>query len=311
MDTYLGLDYGGTKLLIGEVDAAGAVLRSKRYPTGAGNQEEAVRIVTESLKDYKESIGFAGKLKASGIGIVGISDYTKGLWISMNHEITGAPVPLPAMLQEELGVPCGIDNDVRSATTAELLLGIGRKSEHFIYLNIGTGLAAGFVSGGQIIRGANCNSGEIGHMVVDLSNQLSCVCGRQGCAENMVSGTGFTRQVKERDCRDLLNENGKADVIKLFQRADAGDVTCMEITEYAADTLAGVIMNLVRVTDPDTVVLGGGVISDGWLLEKVKERLEPHTMRGVTAGVILSSFPIREIGLIGAASLGMMKCGHF
>ena len=70
--------------------------------------------------------------------------------------------------------------DRRSATTAELLLGAGRQSKDFIYLNVGTGLAAGFVADGHILRGANQNAGEIGHMVVDLSNPYPCICGRQG-----------------------------------------------------------------------------------------------------------------------------------
>lgn len=307
MDTYLGLDYGGTKLLIGEMDQNGTILQKKRYPTGYTNQQEATDGILKCLDDYLATVGIVGTLKAAGMGIVGISDYKRGQWISMNHIVSGPPVPLAEMLEEKLGVPCFIDNDVRSATKAELIFGHGKESENFIYINVGTGLAAGFVCGGQIIRGANNNSGEIGHMVVDMHNELPCICGRKGCVENMLSGIGFTRQVCEYNRDDLLQHNQKADVIKIFELADQGDENCVEITEYAADTLAAVIMNLVRTTDPDTVILGGGVMSSGWLLEKVKSRLEPHTMRGVTRGVVLSSLPIGEVGLIGAASLGVKK----
>lgn len=307
MNTYLGLDCGGTKLLIGEMDSKGNVLRSKRYPTGYKTQGEAAEGILESLRDYQDTVGFEGELKLAGIGIVGISDSSRGLWISLNHMVTEPPVPLASMISRQLGVPCGIDNDVRCATTAELLLGKGRESKNFIYLNVGTGLAAGFVIEGKILGGANHNSGEIGHMVIDMSNPLTCICGRTGCVENMVSGTGFTRQAKEYNRADLLNEEGNADVEKLFALADSGDEICVKITEYAAESLAGLIMNLVRVTDPDTVILGGGVISDGWLLEKVRPKLEQHTMRGVTGGVVLSSFPIRLVGVIGAAAAGMVR----
>lgn len=307
MDTYLGLDYGGTKLLIGEMDQSGTVLRSKRYPTGYSNQREAAEGILQCLENYKETIGFEGSLTAAGIGIVGISDYQEGTWISMDHIVSGPPVPLAGMIGESLGVPCFIDNDVRSATNAELLFGQGKKSDNFIYINIGTGLAAGFVCGGRIIRGANNNSGEIGHMVVDMGNELPCTCGRNGCAENMVSGIGFTRQVQEYHLEELLKEDGKADVFRLFKMAEAGHKACVKITEYAVDTLACIIMNLVRVTDPDTVILGGGIVNDGWLLEKVKGRLEPHTMRGVTGGVVISGLPEGKVGLIGAASLGCGK----
>lgn len=307
MDTYLGLDFGGTKLLIGEIDRDGNVLQKKRYQTGCTNRDAAVDKIMECLDDYLNTREMTGTLRAAGLGIVGISDHQKGEWISMNHIADRQPVPMARMLEEKLKVPAFIDNDVRSAATAELIYGQGKKSDNFTYLNVGTGLAAGFVCGGRIVRGANNNSGEIGHMVVDMHNELPCICGRYGCAENMLSGVGFTRQVMELQRYDLLQQDGKADVAEIFRLADEKDIDCVKITEYAADTLATLIMNLVRTTDPDTVILGGGVVSSGWLLSKVKERLEPHTMRGVTGGVVLSELPLPDVGLIGAAALGV--CG--
>lgn len=309
MDTYLGLDFGGTKLLIGELDESGNILQSKRYRTGFDNQKEAMEAILADLEDYKKNVGFAGKLRAAGMGIVGIVDCENGRWLSMNHEISDFPIPLEKLLEKSLDVPCAIDNDVRSATTAELILGKGQTSKNFIYLNVGTGLAAGFVTEGRIIRGANHNSGEVGHMVVDLQNDQSCVCGRHGCVESMVSGASFSRQVREKGLEELLGPDGRADVAGLFKKSDDGDAVCGKITDYAADTLACVIMNLVRVTDPDTVILGGGIISDGWLFDKVSARLDANTMRGVTNGVVFSSFDPNYAGLIGAASLGMLKIG--
>ncbi len=310
MKTYLGFDYGGTKLLIGELDEQGRVLRSKRYPTGCVMQEQAVEKLLECTADYCDTVGFEGELQAAGVGIVGVSNHDTGEWISMTHEKEGDPVPLADMLAEKLGVPVAIDNDVRSATTAEWKLGHGKFSDNFIYINVGTGLAAGFVVNGMLVRGANNNSGEVGHSVMNLADKRYCVCGRTGCAENVVSGSGFAKQAAEYCLLEVLlaDRPNSADASKLFELADAGNESAVAITEYAADTLAALIMNLVRVTDPDTVILGGGVVSDGWLLEKVKPRLNPSTMRGVTKGVVLSNFTPAYVGLIGAASLGMVLC---
>lgn len=307
MDTYLGLDFGGTKLLIGEVTADGTILQSKSYPTCFTKQQEAAKAILEDLEDYLQNVGIRGDLKAAGLGIVGIVDHTKGEWIAMQHEIAGPPIPLAALLEQRLQVPCAIDNDVRSATTAEWLLGKGRQSQDFLYLNIGTGLAVGIVTGGHLMRGAHHDAGEIGHMVVDMSDKQPCICGREGCIENVASGIGFTQQVKRYGLTELLNGQERAEVKELFQRAKAGDVRCLQIVDYAADALACLIMNLVRVCDPDTIIVGGGVISDGWLLERVKLRLEPSTMRGVKEGIVFSSFDSRCAGLMGAASLGMLK----
>ena len=308
MKTYLGIDFGGTKLLIGEVDAAGTVLRTKCYGTGFTRQADAVPALLHAVRDYRDTVGFAGDASAAGVGIVGIVDNARGEWISIAHEPEGPPVPLARMVSQELGLPCAIDNDVRSSTTAELLLGQGRYSRDFIYLNAGTGLAAGFVVDGRILRGAHVNAGEIGHMVVDLSDTSPCCCGRAGCVENVVSGIGFTRQARLRGMEDLMTQaGGGADVRLLFERAEKGDAASQEIIECGARALACVMMNLVRVTDPDTIIYGGGILGDERFLHRVERHLEPGTMRGVTRGLVASSFQPRYAGLLGAASLGMVR----
>lgn len=311
MKTYLGFDFGGTKLLIGEMDQNGRIFSSKRYETGCVIQQQAVERLLTCAADYRDTVGFQGEVQAAGVGIVGVSNHKTGEWISMNHIVSGPPIPLANMLSGELGVPVVIDNDVRSATTAEWRLGHGRNSENFIYINVGTGLAAGFVVNGVLLRGANNNSGEVGHSVVDIRSELPCICGRTGCVENEVSGSGFARQAVKYGLTEIIKADrpNSADTPRLFELADAGDQRAVCITEQAADTLAALIMNLVRVTDPDTVILGGGVASGGWLLEKVKPRLNPSTMRGVTQGVVLSQFDPEYAGLIGAASLGLVFCG--
>jgi predicted NBD/HSP70 family sugar kinase len=171
-------------------------------------------------------------------------------------------------------------------------------------------MAAGIVADGRIVRGANNNAGEVGHMVVDLSDDMPCVCGRCGCAENMVSGVGFTRRARYlrerfRTALPPTPEGENLDTVHLFRLADEGDPMCRQIADRAALALACVIMNLVRISDPDVVVLGGGVVSDGWLLEKALPLLNPSAMRGVGGGVVLTAFQSRYAGLIGAASLGM------
>ncbi len=312
MKTYLGFDFGGTKLLIGEMDENGVILNSKRYATGCVNQDQAVQRILDSAADYCATVGFHGEVQAAGVGIVGVSNHKTGEWVSMNHIITGPPVPLAEILSEKIGIPVAIDNDVRSATTAEWKLGQGKNSDNFIYINVGTGLAAGFVVNGTLLRGANNNSGEVGHTVVNIRDAQPCVCGRNGCAENMVSGSGFARQAVRYGLMDVIvaDRPNSADTKKLFELADAGEERAVAITTYAADTLAAVVMNLVRVTDPDTVILGGGVMSSGWMLDKVMNRLNPSTMRGVTNGVILSRFEPQYAGLIGAASLGLVLSGQ-
>lgn len=298
MQTFVGLDFGGTKLLIGEIDTSGKVLQSKRYKTGCKTREEAIALILESFSDYKKTMGFIGNPSTAGLGIVGQVDHKNGEWITIGHDIE-TPIKLGDILSENFGIKVYIDNDVRSATTAEMILGVGKKYKDFIYINVGTGIAAGFVVNGQIIRGANNNSGEIGHMVVDINSSYKCVCGRNGCVEGVASGGALLRRIKE---NNLPFKN----LSDLLSAADSGEQKSLDITKLAANSIAATIMNLVRVTDPSIIVLGGGVVSSGSLLiEKVKSSLDEHTMRGVSGGIVLSSFSPDNAGLIGAASLGL------
>ena len=310
METYIGIDYGGTKLLIGEVDGGGRLLSSMRFETGKKSQGEIVKHLLECLGIFKEKTSLKGRLLGAGIGIIGISDCRRGVWCSMNHE-PGEDIPLASMVSEILGVPAAIDNDVRSGVTAELLWGAGKYSRDFIYLSVGTGLAAGMVVDGRIIRGANQNAGEIGHITVKSSGDGICLCGRPGCAELTASGSGISRNMKNRmgECSTRISmpkEDEPVDVREVFALARQGDCLCKKVAEEAAMVLSEVIENLVRTTDPDTVVLGGGVMQDTWFLEQVKCRLHPSTVRGVKNGIRLSDLKPAQIGVIGAAAVGKL-----
>ena len=306
------MDVGGTKLLIGEMDGEGKLLRSKRYPSGYPDQAAATAGIVAALENYIGDVGFAGEPVALGLGIVGVVDSRHGIWVAMDH-VRKQPVSLASKLACHSGLPVVIDNDVRCGTTAELLLGHGRETRNFVYMNVGTGIAASTVTDGRIIRGANCNAGEIGHMVVSPELGIRCVCGRIGCVEPIASGSGFTARIRaahEAGVQTRISpvQPGRgADIIELFRLADEGDALARQLTDEAAEALARTVMNLVRVSDPDLFILGGGIVSDGWLLPKIMERLNKPTMRGVTRGVVLSRFDPELTGLIGAGAAAMSR----
>ena len=312
MESYIGIDYGGTKLLIGEVDGEGNLLSHMRFETGERNQRKIAEHLIRCLKTYKEQMPCQGQVRGAGIGIIGISNHQTGIWHSFNHE-SGEEIPLAPMVSKILDIPAAIDNDVRSGATAELLWGCGKYSRNFIYLSVGTGLAAGMIIDGKILRGANQNAGEIGHITVKGSADRICECGRRGCAELTASGRGISGNI--RDClgkypTKLLFEGGEkaADAREVFRLAREGDPLCEKVADEAAQVLAEVIQNLVRVSDPDTVVLGGGIMQDEWFWKQTMGKLNPVTMRGVKNGVRISGLKPEWTGVIGAAAVGKLYC---
>ncbi len=304
----LAVDLGGTKIMVGQVLDDGIVINSKKYLSIVEDQVSASGCIVDCLHDYIDT--FEIRLEdiiSIGIGVVGRVDRENGIWIEIDPE-RSQKVNLAKRVEEEFSIPCKIDNDVNCATIAEMKLGWGRKSNNFIYLNVGTGIAIGIVVDGTLVRGANFNSGEVGHFVVDMNSEVLCPCGRRGCVEAYASGLGLDKRIKSlkndyKNTRLEVPEKGRCNIADVFRLYDEGDALCIKVIDDAVKNLSTMIMNLVRVSDPDTIVLGGGVVSNGWLLKKIKENLHPKTMRFVTNGVVLSSLDIKHVGLIGAAMI--------
>ncbi len=311
-NTYLALDLGGTKLLVGEINEDGTVLNHKRYDTGYITQETALRIIKNSIGDYINTRGWAtgSSPKAIGMGLIGRIDPANGVWHQIDISRT-EPLHLAKEVSGIYGLPCFIDNDVKAATRAERLWGYGRYSNDFIYINIGTGIAAGIVTGGHLIRGSHFNAGEVGHTHVGVGIGLKCVCGRQDCVELIASGTGFDKSARKLSetlqTRLILSPDKKVDVQEIFALSDQQDELCRVLVDNAVAAISGLIMNLVRVSDPDTIILGGGIVSSGFLLPRIEEKLNKHTMRFVTNGVKLTDLDPVFIGLIGAGAVAMNK----
>lgn len=314
METYIGMDFGGTKLLVGEVSSEGHIISKKKYTTGYVNQEGAVDIIKSSLGDFLRTEGTADRTPAAvGIGLIGRVDTTTGEWLQIDSQRSQA-VKLGSIVKATFGLPCYVANDVKSATIAEQCWGHGHNSDNFIYINIGTGIAAGFVIGGRLTLGSHFNAGEVGHTQVGVHTGVKCCCGRTDCVEVIAAGVGFD------SCARLLypsypdtllrlpeNISTRVDVRDIYALAQRGDELCKVLVDNAAQAIANLIMNLVRVSDPDTIVLGGGIVSSPEMYDNIMSRLHPGTMRFVSKGVVLTSLNPAEAGLLGAAAVAMTQ----
>lgn len=311
-NTYLALDLGGTKLLIGEVNADGKILRHKRYDTGFTDQITAFSIIKRSLEDYMTTVGWAtdNRPVSMGLGLLGRVDNTNGIWLQIDPKYNN-PIPLAKDLSELYNFPCYIDNDVKAATRATKKWGYGKDSDNFIYINIGTGIAAGLFVNNQLIRGSHFNAGEVGHTNAGVDIGIKCSCGRDNCVEQIAGGMGFDKSARllSKTLKTKLyipeDEGIRVDVKEIFFLSQQNDELCVQLVENASQAIAGLIMNLVRVSDPDTVILGGGIVSSGFIYPKILEKLNKTTIRFVSNGIVLTKLDPDFIGLVGAAAVAM------
>ena len=306
-DLSLAIDLGGTKLLLGVVDRKGNILASCRYPSPLAEgkqQHEIAAIMMDCIDDFSSKAPMDG-VKHLGAGIVGRVDDESGLWLEIEPGRCET-VELEKLLRQKTGLDCHIDNDVRCAMRAERVFGVGRGSNDFLYMNIGTGIAAAFVTGGKVLRGHSFNAGEVGHVAVDVFGDVPCPCGRRGCAEMIASGVGLDSRARALihsypATRLQIPDGARVDAKQIFDLAETGDELCRRLMDEAAEAAAALIMNLVWVTDPETVVLGGGIMSDGRMFQSILSRLNAGSMRFASGGVRLSMLDPGLTGLIGAA----------
>lgn len=309
MDTYISVALNGASMMVGEIDANGNILRLKHYHVNSFSQEALLDLILCSLEDYRFHEGYVGTPCAIGVGLIGRVDGERGIW----HQIDPArtqPIDVVHWIEAAEGLPCFIDNDVKASVRAVQRWGFGKTSQNLIYLYVGTGIAASIIVRGSQIRGCHFNAGEVGHMRVGVSVGVKCSCGRTDCVETIASSMGIDSCArllrKEYDTRLLIpGDDECVSVEEVFRLSREGDPLCVKLVENAVTALADLIMNLVRVSDPDIVVLGGEMVADGFLLEKIQQQLHDVTMRFLTKGVVITKLNPRFICLLGAGALAI------
>ena len=176
-------------------------------------------------------------------------------------------VPLAGRLARAFSVPVVVENDVRAAAWGEFVAGSGGREGSLVAVFVGTGVGSGAVLDGRLWRGAGNAAGEVGHTRV-VPDGLPCRCGRLGCLEQYVSGSGFQRRLAAamtagRASR-LVDLCG-GDPARLTARdvhvaAVAGDTLAHELWSDATRFLTMAAANYVTLVNPRVLVLGGGVI---------------------------------------------------
>ena len=169
---------------------------------------------------------------------------------------------------EELlpGVCARIGNDANVAALGEMWLGAGKGCSNMIMVTLGTGVGGGVICHGQIIAGANGAGGEIGHICVNYNETEKCGCGKTGCLEQYASATGIARLAKLRLAKPhekTILEGKNLSAKSVFDAVKKGDRIATEIAEEFGAYLGHALANMAVITDPERIVIGGGVSNAG------------------------------------------------
>jgi len=312
----LGVDLGGTKVETALVDAAGRIVASQRRPTQPEKGPDAV--IADIVACVETCLGEAGKAAQSlGVGVAGQLDRTGTLRFSPN--LGWRNVSLKVKLEEALGIPVVIDNDVRAATRGEWRHGAGQGVNDLVCLFVGTGIGGGVVSGGRILEGCSNTAGELGHMTI-VADGRRCHCPNRGCLEAYAGGWAIAERAQEAVRADpqagqrlvaLAGDIKQISAATVSQACSDGDPLARRLVEETAQYLAAGVVGIINAFNPCLLVLGGGVIQGRpEYVSEVERVVRENALQAAVQGLRIVMAALGDkAGVIGAAALARDKIG--
>lgn len=310
----LGIDIGGTNLVVGAVTEDGTGMRGYHTePTGAPDGPDVVinriiamantAIATTRAEDP------AAQILGVGIGSPGPLDRDKGLVI-FTPNLRWKNMPLRDRIAKGLGLEAALDNDANCAMLGEHWVGAARGAKNAVCITIGTGIGGGIVVDGNLVHGASDVAGEIGHITIEV-NGRRCGCGNDGCLEAYASGPAIARRAMESidagASSDLpIMVNGQPSAITaqtVFEAAARGDALADEVVRDTARYLGVGIANMLNIMNPEVVVVCGGVTLAGdHLFVPLRREVARRAFKpAVDACRIVPGALIGTAGVVGAA----------
>jgi predicted NBD/HSP70 family sugar kinase len=244
----VGVKVSADHLAFVEVGLDGRVLRSASEPFDATDALFLAQLIV--LIRHFISGGNALPLLGVGVGVPGSVD-RQGNGIVDSVQLGWTQVPLGDHLRRGLAMPVIVENNVNALAVAERLYGLGRNAENMLVVTIGTGIGAGIVADGNILRAGTGGAGEIGHIPV-ADDSPRCVCGNIGCLESFIGEAALVARARE---LGVIGE--QSGIAELRSQADDGNEIAAGIFGAAGSLLGRTIAGVIHTVDPELVVVLG------------------------------------------------------
>lgn len=309
-----GIDVGGTTVKMGIFTTEGKLTESWEIPTR--KEDEGSHILEDICKQIEEKLVEKqinrADLLGVGIGIPGpiTKDGTVLNCVNLGWGVFNVEEKLSEMLG---GVIVKAGNDANVAALGENWQGGGVGFEDLILITLGTGVGGGVIIGDKIITGSNGAAGEIGHMpVVYDTDAETCGCGKKGCLETVASATGIVREAKKLlasgEMKSTLRDIPEFTCKDIFDAAKEGDKAAMIVVDKLAEYLGIAAAHIACVTNPQVIVIGGGVSKAGkFLLDKIEEKYMERAFKACRNAKFALATLGNDAGMYGAAALILCK----
>lgn len=256
-------------------DLNGEVLEQLMLPAVAG--EAGIQQLVELVRELvRKAEGYNIPIRGIGIGVPSVTRSQDGL-------VVWAPVyewrnvPLKQRVEESLGFPVFLENEVNLMALGESWRGAGQNVKDLVCISWGPGIGAGIILNGQLLRGVHDAAGEIGYIIPDRSH-LGRRFDEYGCLEGLAGGHGMVKRAERylsAGSASALSELAEITPFDIMTAAEEGDPVASVIIEETVDYLSIAIVNITSVIDPDLIILGGDLTELGRrCIHRITERLD-------------------------------------
>lgn len=288
----IGIDLGGTKIETVILNPDGTEIYRNRVLT---LQERGYAAIINTLAEcYSNAVTVIdNKAHSFGIGTPGSISHKTGLMKNSNTLCLNGK-PILKDLQRLINRPVAIENDANCFAMAEALVGAGKGYAVVFGVIMGTGCGGGIVIQNKVLNGLQSLGGEWGHMTIDPQGPL-CYCGKRGCVETYISGTGISDRFY-----DLTGKRLPAKHI-----LDGDSAEAIQVKELFFEQFGRALSNVISIIDPDVVVLGGGLSNYLPLYSTGIEQVEKYVFGAELSTPILQHKTGDSAGVLGAAWIGI------
>ena len=297
----LGVDIGASHLRVGLTDLAGTLLAdASRDLLVSEGPETVLDTVAELGAGLLQQSGHtAGDLLAVGVGVPGPVEHSTGRPINPPIMPGWHGFDVPGYLHARFGVPVLVDNDVN-------VMSVGEREaawpdvENLVFVKVATGIGAGIICNGTLLRGADGVAGDIGHIRVPRGADMLCRCGNYGCLEAVAAGPAVARKLQ-------ASGHSVEDSLGVVALVKQGDFEAVQMVRQAGRDVGEVLSACLSMMNPAVIVIGGSMALTGeHFIAGVREVIYSRTMPLATQHLqIVQSASGLDAGVVGASMLAI------
>lgn len=309
----LAADLGATHTMVAAADLSCRLLAHREVPTDiAAGPDEGLRRVQEMFDELLADTQFPGQLRGIGLGVPGPVEFSSGRPVAPPIMPGWDSYPVREVLATRYDVPVWVDNDVNVMALGEVRAGVAHDQELVVVVKIGTGIGAGIVDRGRLLRGAQGAAGDVGHIQVSDDPNVVCRCGKVGCLEALAGGGAIARRAEDAArsgrstvLQELLGQKLELTAADVAHAASHGDQVALELFNDAGRRVGAMLATVVNLLNPSLIVIGGGVarFGDG-LLAVIRQTVYGRSLPLATRDLVIQRASLgHRGGVIGAASM--------